>query len=65
MSGALAEESRTFDLSPTARELDLELGWSTALAPSSTLRFGVARAFDAGHVRGGSDVAAFFNLVVR
>ncbi|MCT8004012.1 S8 family serine peptidase [Sphingomonas sanguinis] len=65
MSGALAEERRTFDLSPTARELDLELGWSTALAPSSTLRFGVAHAFDAGHVRGASDVAAFFNLVIR
>ncbi|MFH8651974.1 S8 family serine peptidase [Sphingomonas paucimobilis] len=65
MSGALAEERRTFDLSPTARELDLELGWSTALASTSTLRIGVARAFDAGHVRGASDVAAFFNLVVR
>ncbi|WP_294290877.1 S8 family serine peptidase [uncultured Sphingomonas sp.] len=65
MSGALAEERRTFDLSPTARELDLEFGWSTALAPSSTLRVGVARAFDAGHVRGASDVAAFFNFVVR
>ncbi|MFN3774798.1 S8 family serine peptidase [Sphingomonas parapaucimobilis] len=65
MSGALTEERRTFDLSPTARELDLELGWSTALASSSTLRVGVAQAFDAGHVRGASDVAAFFNLVVR
>ena len=65
MSGALAEERRTFDLSPTARELDLELGWSTALAPSSTLRFGVARAFDAGHVRGASDTAGFLNLVIR
>ena len=65
MSGALAEERRTFDLSPMARELDLEVGWSTALAPSSTLRVGVARAFDAGHVRGASDVAAFFNFVIR
>ncbi len=65
MSGALAEKRRTFDLSPAARELDLELGWSTALASTSTLRLGVARAFDAGHVRGASDVAAFFNLVVR
>lgn len=65
MSGVLAEEGRTFDLSPTARELDLEFGWSTALASTSTLRVGVARAFDAGHVRGASDVAAFFNFVVR
>ncbi|MFV0622677.1 S8 family serine peptidase [Sphingomonas sp. ac-8] len=65
MSNVLVEERRSFDLSPTARELDLELGWSTALASSSTLRVGVARAFDAGHVRGASDVAAFFNLVVR
>jgi hypothetical protein len=65
MSGALAEERRTFDLSPTARELDLELGWSTAVASTATLRVGVARAFDAGHVRGASDVAAFFNFVVR
>lgn len=65
MSGALTEKRQTFDLSPAARELDLELGWSTALASTSTLRVGVARAFDAGHVRGASDVAAFFNLVVR
>lgn len=65
MSGALVEERRTFDLAPTVREFDLELGWSAALAPSSTLRFGVAHAFDAGHVRGASDVAAFLNLVVH
>nr|WP_199860344.1 S8 family serine peptidase [Sphingomonas sp. CFBP 8760] len=65
MSSALVEERRSFDLSPAARELDLELGWSTKLASSSTLRVGVARAFDAGHVRSASDVAAFLNLVVR
>ncbi len=65
MSGALVEERRTFNLSPSARELDLELGWTTALAQASTLRVGVARAFDAGHVRGATDTAAFIAVVLR
>jgi hypothetical protein len=65
MSGALVDERRTFNLSPSARELDLELGWTTALAQASTLRVGVARAFDAGHVRGATDTAAFIAVVLR
>jgi subtilisin family serine protease len=65
IGGTLATERRTFDLSPTARELDLELGWSAALSPSSSLRLGVARAFDAGHVAGATDTAGFLALVVR
>ena len=65
VTGALAEERRSFDLSPGARETDLELGWSTLIAPASTLRLGVARAIDAGHVRGATDTAAFVALVIR
>lgn len=65
ISGALVEERRKFNLSPSARELDLELGWTTTLAQASTLRVGVARAFDAGHVRGATDTAAFIAVVLR
>ena len=65
ITGSFADERRHFDLTPDARELDLELGWSVAPTPTSTLRVGIARAFDAGHVQGASDTAAFVNLVVR
>ena len=47
------------DLSPAARELDAELGWSRALSSTSSLRFGIVRAFDAGNVAGARDVAGF------
>ncbi len=65
MSGVLSEGRRTFDLSPDARELDVEFGWAFALAPQSTLRVGLAHAFDAGHVRRASDTAAFVNVAIR
>lgn len=65
MSGVLSEGRRTFDLSPDARELDVEIGWAFALAPYSMLRLGLAHAFDAGHVRGAADTAAFVNLAIR
>ncbi len=65
IGNSLTTERRSFDLSPTARELDLELGWSAALSPISSLRLGVARAFDAGHVAGATDTAGFFTLVIR
>ena len=65
VSGALTTRSATVDMAPTARELDLELGWSTALSPKSSLRVGVARAFDAGHVAGATDTAGYLTLVLR
>lgn len=65
VTGALATRTIAVDLAPDARELDLELGWSTALAPNSSLRFGVARAFDAGHVAGASDTAGFVTIAIR
>ncbi len=65
VSGALATRLEALSLSPTARELDLEFGWSTSLSPTSTFRFGVARAFDAGHVDGATDTAGFVTLVLR
>ena len=65
VSGALITRSAAVDMAPTARELDLELGWSTALSPKSSLRVGVARAFDAGHVAGATDTAGYLTLVLR
>lgn len=65
ISGALATERRTVDLTPGAREIDVELGWSAALSPTSSLRLGVARAFDAGHVAGATDTAAFLTFTAR
>lgn len=58
-SGALTAAAEIVDLAPTARELDLEFGWSTALSSGSSLSLGIARAFDAGHVAGAVDTAGF------
>ncbi|WP_347091782.1 S8 family serine peptidase [Sphingomonas parapaucimobilis] len=65
MTGVLATRLTSVDLTPTAREMDVELGWSAALSPSSSLRLGVAHAFDAGHVAGARDTAGFVALVLR
>ena len=65
MTGVLATRLTSVDLTPTAREMDVELGWSAALSPSSSLRLGVAHAFDAGHVAGAQDTAGFVALVLR
>ncbi len=65
MTGALTTATTTVDLAPDSRELDLELGWSAALSPTSSLRLGIARAFDAGHVAGATDTAGFVTLVLR
>ena len=54
-AGTLMSEQRLIDLTPTARELDLELGWWAPLSDSATVRLGMAHAFDAGHVAGASD----------
>lgn len=65
MSSTLATRTASVDLAPSARELDIELGWSAALSPTSSLRLGVAHAFDAGHVAGATDTAGFMTLVLR
>lgn len=65
VSGVLATRTVAVNLAPDARELDLELGWATALSPTSSLRFGIARAFDAGHVAGASDTAGFVTIAIR
>lgn len=65
MTSTLATRTASVDLAPSARELDIELGWSAALSPTSSLRLGVARAFDAGHVAGATDTAGFITLVLR
>jgi hypothetical protein len=65
MTGVLATRLTGVDLTPTAREMDVELGWSATLSRSSSLRLGVAHAFDAGHVAGAQDTAGFVALVLR
>lgn len=65
MTGALSTATTMVDLAPESRELDVELGWSAALSPTSSMRLGVARAFNAGHVAGASDTAGFVTLVLR
>jgi subtilisin family serine protease len=65
MSGALTTRTANIDLTPTARELDVELGWSTAFGPGRSLRLGIAHAVNAGHVAGVHDTAGFATLVLR
>lgn len=65
VTGTLSSVPSEVDLTPKARELDLEFGWSKALSSTSLLRLGVARAFAAGHVAGASDTAGYLTLVVR
>ncbi|MEH3100624.1 hypothetical protein [Sphingomonas adhaesiva] len=65
MTGALATRLTSVDVTPTAREMDVELGWSAALSPTSSLRLGVAHAFDAGHVASAQDTARFLSLTLR
>lgn len=65
VTGALTQERRTLDLAPSARELDLSLGWAAALSRTTALKLGVARAFDAGHVAGAADTAGFLTLSIR
>ncbi|MDJ0276660.1 S8 family serine peptidase [Sphingomonas sp. 2R-10] len=65
LSGALTTRTASIDLTPTARELDIELGWSTAFGPNQSLRLGIAHAVNAGHVAGVHDTAGFATLVLR
>ncbi|MBB3880397.1 S8 family serine peptidase [Sphingomonas pseudosanguinis] len=65
MTGVLATRLASVDLTPSAREMDVEFGWSAALSPTSSLRLGVAHAFDAGHVAGAQDTAGFLSLTLR
>ncbi|MBB4085670.1 S8 family serine peptidase [Sphingomonas carotinifaciens] len=65
MTGVLATRLTSVDLTPTAREMDVALGWSATLSPTSSLRLGIAHAFDAGHVAGAQDTAGFLSLTLR
>ncbi len=65
MTGTLTTRTANIDLTPTARELDVELGWSTAFGQSRSLRLGIAHAVNAGHVAGIQDIAGFATLVLR
>ncbi|GAA0455335.1 S8 family serine peptidase [Sphingomonas molluscorum] len=65
MTNVLTTATTAIDLAPSARELDLELGWSANLSPTASLRLGVAHAFDAGHVAGATDTAGFVTFSLR
>lgn len=65
MTGALSTRSAVVDLTPATRETDVEIGWSAALSATSSLRFGIAHAFDAGHVAGAQDTAGFLSLTLH
>lgn len=64
-SGAIAVDDRHLDLSPSAREMNFELGWTTAVVRSGWLRFGAAHALSAGNVRGVHETAGFATLTLR
>ena len=65
ITGALTEERSELNLRPDAREIDLSIGWAAALTGGSSLRLGLVRAFDAGHVAGAADVAGFVTFAIR
>lgn len=65
VTGVLTTADTALDLTPHAREVDFELGWSKRLSENSSMRFGIARAFDVGHVKGATDTAGFVALVLR
>lgn len=65
MTGVLDIEALTVDLTPDAREIDLELGWSAWLLDRAAVRLGIAHAFDAGHVAGRTDTAGFVSLTIH
>lgn len=65
IGGTLRKTVQRVDLTPRTREWDVELGWSARLGPRGTIRLGVARAFDAGHVAGAHDTAGFVGVAVR
>ena len=64
-SESVVTARRNVDLTPSAREIDLELGWSAWLSPNASLRLGAARAFAAGNVAGRTGDAAYLALVIR
>lgn len=61
----LTTAATAVDLTPTAREIDLELGWSTHWGDRATVRLGAAHARAAGHVAGARDTAGFVSLSLR
>lgn len=64
-TGLIASDARSVDLRPSARELNLEFGWTTQIASRGWLRFGVARAVSAGNVPGRQDSAGFASFTLR
>ncbi|MEH3121857.1 MAG: S8 family serine peptidase [Sphingomonas phyllosphaerae] len=65
IGGTLSDAVQRVDLTPQAREWDVELGWSATLGKRAAIRFGLAHAFDAGHVAGARDAAGFVSVTVR
>ncbi|MBB6505291.1 subtilisin family serine protease [Sphingomonas endophytica] len=65
VAGTLGTAVQRVDLTPRAREWDVELGWSARLGARGTVRLGVAHAVAAGHVAGAHDTAGFVSVAVH
>ncbi|MFK3890635.1 S8 family serine peptidase [Sphingomonas sp. NPDC079357] len=65
IGGTLRETVQRLDLTPQAREWDVELGWSAAVGEHGAIRLGIAHAVDAGHVAGAHDTAGFVSMTWR
>lgn len=65
MGATLSTMTTRIDLTPRAREWDMELGWSASLGGRGFLHLGLAHALDAGHVVGAHDTAGFVALTLR
>ena len=61
---SLVSKSRTMDLAPDSREMNLELGWSGAFGKSS-LGFGAAYGFNAGNQQGQQSAAGWMRFATQ
>lgn len=53
----LVDSTRTFNIAPAAREMNLELGWGKSFAGSGHLSLATAMSFNSGNVAGRTDHA--------
>lgn len=60
-TGAIMTEARNINLAPSAREMNLEMGWSAAL-PIGSLSLGAAYGFNSGNVAGQNAAAGWLKF---
>lgn len=58
-TGIFSFESRSFSLSPSGREVDLEMSYGLRLGFATTLEAGIIQQFEAGHVKNGGAITNF------